>query len=138
MHPFSQSSLRKTVAPDEREAEPGAGLLGNVKCTLRGLEALGSHKDWFGRSWEGLLGRPWPRGLERVHWQVLRRRGLVERLRDIIISAHQITDCCLVFEDCASISPWVARVPFPAHEAGRPSCSSSVVSSIPNQECCAR
>ena len=49
------------IAPDEREAEPGAGLLGNVTCTFRGLETLGGHKDWFGRSWEGLLGRPWPK-----------------------------------------------------------------------------
>ena len=38
------------IAPDEREAEPGAGLLGNVKCTFRGLETLGGHEDWFGRS----------------------------------------------------------------------------------------
>ena len=30
------------------------GLLGNVKCTFRGLETLGGHKDWFGRSWEAL------------------------------------------------------------------------------------
>ena len=48
------------IALDE-EAEPGAGLLGNVTCTFRGLETLGGHKDWFGRSWEGLLGRPWPK-----------------------------------------------------------------------------
>ena len=95
MHPFSQRGLGKTgqcsgIAPDEREAEPGTGLLGNVKRTLRGLEALGGHKDWFGRSWEGLLGRPLPEALagsERVHWQVLKRIGL----KDIIISAHQIT-----------------------------------------------
>ena len=53
------------IAPDEREAEPGAGLLGNVTCTFRGLEILGGHKDWFGSSWEGLLGRPL-RGLGRV------------------------------------------------------------------------
>ena len=55
MHPFSQRGLGKTaqcsdVAPDEKEAEPGEGLLGNVKCTFRGLETLGGHKDWFGRS----------------------------------------------------------------------------------------
>ena len=49
------------IARDEREAEPGAGLLGNFKCTFRRLETLGGHKDWFGRSWEGLLGRPWPK-----------------------------------------------------------------------------
>ena len=50
------------IAPDEREAEPGAGLLGNVKCTFRDLETLATHKDWFGQSWEGLLGRSWPGG----------------------------------------------------------------------------
>ena len=66
------------IAPDKREAEPGAGLLGNVTCTLRGLETLGGHKDWFGRSWEGLLGRPWPKRPHRV------------------ISARQITDWCEV------------------------------------------
>ena len=49
------------IAPDEREAEPGAGLLGNVEYTFNGLETLGGHKDWFGRSWEGLRGRPWPK-----------------------------------------------------------------------------
>ena len=60
MRPFSQRGLGKTgqcsdIVPDEREAEPGAGLLGNVKCTFRGLEALGSHKDWEelgGSTWE--------------------------------------------------------------------------------------
>ena len=61
------------IAPDEREAEPGAGLLGNVTCTFRGLETLGGHKDWFGRSWEGLLGRPWPKrpwqGLKGSIWR---------------------------------------------------------------------
>ena len=50
------------VAPDEREAEPGAGLLGNVTCTFRDFETLGGQKDWFGKSWEGLLGRSWPGG----------------------------------------------------------------------------
>ena len=62
MHPFSQKGLGQAgqcsnMSPDEREAEPGAGLLGNVKCTFRGLETLGGQKDRFGRSWEGLLGR---------------------------------------------------------------------------------
>ena len=38
MHPFHRGGLRKTgqcsdIAPGEREAEPGAGLLGNVLCT---------------------------------------------------------------------------------------------------------
>ena len=56
------------IAPDKREAEPGAGLLGNVTCTLRGLETLGGHKDWFGRSWEGLLGRPWPKRPSQSHF----------------------------------------------------------------------
>ena len=47
------------IAPDEREAEPGAGLLGNVTCTFRGLEILGGHTDWFleelgGFTWEAL------------------------------------------------------------------------------------
>ena len=28
------------IARDEREAEPGAGLLGNVKCTFRGGPGL--------------------------------------------------------------------------------------------------
>ena len=53
------------IAPDEREAEPGAGLLGNVKCTLRGLETLGGHQDWPKRPRQGLkgsIGRSWPGG----------------------------------------------------------------------------
>ena len=50
------------IAPDEREAEPGAGLLGNVTCTFREVSKLWeATKNWFGRSWEGLLGRPWPK-----------------------------------------------------------------------------
>ena len=61
------------IAPDERKAEPGAGLLRNVKCTFRGLESLGDHEDWFGRSWEGLLGRPWP----KRPWQGL--KGSIDR-----------------------------------------------------------
>ena len=44
----------------------------------------------------------------------------------------------LVVEDGSSISPRVARVPLPANEADRPSCSSSVVSGVPNRERCAR
>ena len=44
----------------------------------------------------------------------------------------------LVFEDGSSIFPRVARVPLPTNEADRPSCSSSVVSGVPSQECCAR
>ena len=64
--------------------------------------------------------------------------------RDTVISACKSTDWCevpalyLVFEDGSSISPRVARVPLPANEADQPSCSSSVVSSVPNRECCAR
>ena len=91
----------------------------------------GGHKDWFGRSWEGLLGRKDP----------LAGPGLAERSRDTVISARQITDWCevpayvyLVFEDGSSISPRVARVPLPANEADRPSCSSSVVSGVPNRK----
>ena len=68
MHPFSQRGLGKAGQCSDI-AEPGAGLLGNVKCTFRGLETLGGHKDWFGRSWEGLLGRPWP----KRPWQGLKR-----------------------------------------------------------------
>ena len=30
--------------------------------TFRDLETLGGHRDWFGKSWEGLLGRSWPGG----------------------------------------------------------------------------
>ena len=44
------------IAPDEREAEPGAGLLGNVKCTLRGLGGVG----------RVYLGGPGLRGLGKV------------------------------------------------------------------------
>ena len=60
MHPFSQRGLGKTgqcsdIAPDEREAEPGAGLLGNVKCTFRGLEALRPQR----LVWEELGGFTW-------------------------------------------------------------------------------
>ena len=33
---------------------------------LRCLEALGRRKDWFRRSWEGYLGGPGLRGLERL------------------------------------------------------------------------
>ena len=40
------------IAPDVREAEPGAGLLGNVTCTFRGLEALGEELGGF--TWEAL------------------------------------------------------------------------------------
>ena len=72
-------------------------MLGNVTCTFRGLETLGGHKDWFGRSWEGLLGRPWP----KRPWQGLKKDslagpGLAERSRDTVISARQITDWCEV------------------------------------------
>ena len=43
------------IAPDEREAEPGAGLLGNVKCTFRGLETLGVvWEELGGFTWEAL------------------------------------------------------------------------------------
>ena len=130
------------VAPDEREAEPGAGLLGNVKCTFRGLETLGSHKDWFGRSWEGLLGRPWP----KRPWQGLKGSigrswpgGKVEGNSHFCPPDHGLVrSSCFVFEDGSSISPRVARVPLPAHEADRLSCSSSVGSGVPNWECCAR
>ena len=55
MHPFfftGKTGQCSDIARDEREAEPGAGLLENVKCTFRGLETLGGHKDWFGRSWD--------------------------------------------------------------------------------------
>ena len=59
------------IAPDVREAEPGAGLLGNVTCTFRGLETLGEELGGFTwearpkRPWQGLkgsIGRSWPGG----------------------------------------------------------------------------
>ena len=118
------------IAPDEREAEPGAGLLGNVTRTFRGLETLGGHKDWFGRSWS-----------ERIHWQVLawrKGRGIQSFLPARSQIGAKFLHTYLVFEDGSSISPRVARVPLPANEADRPSCSSSVVSGVPNRKCCAR
>ena len=71
MHSFSQRSLEKTrqrsgVALDERKAEPGAGLLGNVKCTLRGLEVLGGTETGLGGVGRVYLGGPGLRGLCRV------------------------------------------------------------------------
>ena len=51
------------IAPDEREAEPGAGLLGNVTCAIRGLETLGGRLGGVGRVY---LGGPGLRGLGRV------------------------------------------------------------------------
>ena len=83
------------------EAEPGAGLLGNVKCTFRGLE-----------TWEATPAR------SRIGAKFL----------------HAF----LVLEDGSSVSPRVARVPLPANEADRPSCSSRVVSGVPIRECFAR
>ena len=53
------------IAPDEREAEPGAGLLGNVKCTFRGHETLGGHTG-LGGVGRVYLGGPGLRGLGSV------------------------------------------------------------------------
>ena len=47
------------IAPDEREAEPGAGLLGNVTCTEATKTGLGG----VGRVY---LGGPGLRGLGTV------------------------------------------------------------------------
>ena len=54
------------IAPDEREAEPGAGLLWNVKCTFRGLETLEATKTGLGGVGRVYLGGPGVRGLGRV------------------------------------------------------------------------
>ena len=41
------------AAPDEREAEPGAGLLGNVRCTGRPWQALRK----VSKLWDATLAR---------------------------------------------------------------------------------
>ena len=116
-------------------------------CSQRGLGKLGQcsdiapdERDWFGRSWEGLLGRPWP----KRPWQGLKGSigrswpgGKVEGYSHFCPPDHGVAakflHAYLVFEDGSSISPWVARVPLPANEADRPSCSSTVVSGVPNR-----
>ena len=101
------------IAPDEREAEPGAGLLGNVPCT----EA--TKTGWQVAAWR-------------------KGRGIQSFLPARSRIGAKFLHTYLVFEDGSSISPPVARVPLPANEADRPSCSSSVVSGVPNRKCCAR
>ena len=89
-----------SIAPDEREAGPGAGL---QRRESRPGEAL-----------EGSVHLLGPEETRRTQQKA-------ERLRDVLVSAHTSTriaakllDAYLVFEDGASIFPWVARVPLPS------------------------
>ena len=87
------------------------------------------------------LGGPALAGSERIHWQVLawrKGRGIQSFLPARSQIGAKFLHTYLVFEDGSSISPRVARVLLPANEADRPSCSSSVVSGVPNRKCCAR
>ena len=55
------------IAPDEREAEPGAGLLGNVTCTFREVSKLWRpQRTGLGGVGRVYLGGPGLRGLGRV------------------------------------------------------------------------
>ena len=93
-----------------RGTEPGAGLLGNVNCTFRGLETLKGHEGWFGRSWEGLLGRPWP----KRPWQGLKGSigrswpgGKVERYSHFCPPDHGLvrSSCMLIL----SVRGWLVK-----------------------------
>ena len=37
------------------------GLVGECQVHIQRSRNFGSHKDWSGRTWEGLLARPWPK-----------------------------------------------------------------------------